>query len=66
MGKSLTWPRPSYDGKYLLFTLMDYGYFSIWHEESDQWLLDLQTGEFSLQSFVCNKESVRTSWVAGL
>ena len=45
MGKSLTWPRPSYDGKYLLFTLMDYGYFSIWHEESEQWLLDLQTGE---------------------
>ncbi len=45
MGKSLTWPRPSYDGRYLLFTLMDYGYFSIWHEESDQWLLDLKTGE---------------------
>ena len=45
IGKSLTWPRPSYDGKYILFTLMDYGYFSIWHEESQQWLLDLQTGE---------------------
>ena len=45
MGKSLTWPRPSYDGKYILFTLMDYGYFSIWHEESDQWLLNLETGE---------------------
>ena len=45
MGKSLTWPRPSYDGKYILFTLMDYGYFSIWHEESEQWLLDLSTGE---------------------
>ena len=43
-GKSLTWPRPSYDGRYILFTLQDYGYFSIWHEESDQWLLDLQTG----------------------
>ncbi len=44
-GKSLTWPRPSYDGKYLLFTLIDYGYFSIWHEEADQWLLDLESGE---------------------
>lgn len=43
--KSLTWPRPSYDGKYILFTLMDYGYFSVWHEESDQWLLDLATLE---------------------
>ena len=45
MGKSLTWPRPSYDGKYMMFTLLDYGYFSIWHNESNQWLLDLQTGE---------------------
>ena len=45
MNKSLTWPRPSYDGKYLMFTLMDYGYFSIWHKESDLWMMDLQTGE---------------------
>ena len=45
MGKSVTWPRPSYDGKYIMFTLSDYGYFSIWHDESDQWLLDLNTGE---------------------
>ena len=45
MGKSLTWPRPSYDGKYIMFTLIDYGYFSIWHNESNQWLLDLQTGK---------------------
>ena len=45
MGKSLTWPRPSYDGKYILFTLTDYGYFSIWHKEANQWLLNLQTGE---------------------
>lgn len=45
MNKSLTWPRPSYDGRYILFTLQDYGYFSVWHSESDQWLLDLQTGQ---------------------
>ena len=48
MGKSLTWPRPSYDGKWLLFTLIDYGYFSVWHRESDQWLMNLQTGESRL------------------
>ena len=44
MGKSVTWPRPSYDGKYIMYTLADYGYFSIWHSEADLWLLDLQTG----------------------
>lgn len=43
--KSVTWPRPSYDGRYLMFTLSDYGYFSIWHKESDQWLYDLAKGE---------------------
>ena len=45
MGKSLTWPKPSYDGRFIMFTLLDYGYFSIWHHESEQWLLNVETGE---------------------
>jgi len=45
LGKSITWPRPSYDGRYLMFTTLDYGYFSIWHPEADLWLLDLKTGK---------------------
>lgn len=45
MGKSANHPRPSYDGRFLLFTMSDYGCFPIWHKEADQWLLDLQTGE---------------------
>lgn len=44
-GKSVTWPRPSYDGRYLMYTQVDYGYFSIWHPEADLWLMDLSTGE---------------------
>ena len=44
-GKSVTWPRPSYDGRYIMYTQLDYGYFSVWHPEADLWLLDLQTGE---------------------
>lgn len=43
MGKSATHPRPSYDGRFLMFTLADYGCFPIWHREADNWLLDLQT-----------------------
>ena len=31
MGKSANHPRPSYDGRFLLFTLSDYGCFPIWH-----------------------------------
>lgn len=42
---SICFPRPSYDGRYLMFTLCDYGTFPIWHHESDLWLLDLETGE---------------------
>jgi len=45
IGKSLTWPKPSYDGRFLMFTLIDYGYFSIWHREADLWLMDLKTGK---------------------
>lgn len=44
-GKSVSWPRPSYDGRYLMYTQADYGYFTIWHSEADLWLLDLETGE---------------------
>ena len=42
--KSVTFPRPSPDGKYIMFTLADYGNFSIWHKEADLYLLDLKTG----------------------
>ncbi len=43
-GKSVCWPRPSYDGRYILYTQTDYGYFSVWHPEADLWLLDLRDG----------------------
>ncbi|MDE6825994.1 MAG: cytochrome C biosynthesis protein [Paramuribaculum sp.] len=39
--KSVSFPRVSPDGRWLLFTLSDYGNFSIWHAESDLWLMDL-------------------------
>ena len=44
MKKSISFPRPSYDGKYIMFTLSDYGNFSIWHKEADLWLMNLQDG----------------------
>ncbi len=45
MGKSATHPRPSYDGRWLMFTMSSYGCFPIWHSEADNWLLDLRTGK---------------------
>jgi len=43
--RSVSFPRPSYDGRFLCYTLSDYGQFSIWHHEADLYLLDLTTGE---------------------
>ena len=43
--KSATLPRISPDGRYLVFTLGNYGCFHIWHHEADLWMLDLATGE---------------------
>ena len=43
--KSATLPRISSDGRYLMFTLGEYGVFHIWHHDSDLWMLDLATGE---------------------
>lgn len=42
IGKSASVPRVSPDGKYLLFTLADYGQFHIWHKSADLWLLSLE------------------------
>ena len=43
--KSVSFPRPSYDGRFLCYTLSDYGQFSIWHHEADLWLLDLSQSD---------------------
>ena len=45
-GKSISFPRVSPDGKYLLFTMSDYGYFSIHFPSSDLYLLDLETRNY--------------------
>lgn len=43
--KSVSFPNISPNGKFLMFALSDYGNFSIWHPESDLYLMDLTTGE---------------------
>jgi Tol biopolymer transport system component len=45
IGKSATFPRVSPDGKYLLFTMADYGNFHIWHKSSDLYLMDIKTNK---------------------
>lgn len=60
--KSLTFPRISPDGKYLLFCLIDYGYFSINHQESDLYLMDLGSREFRKLSISSEYNDSYHSW----
>ena len=46
---SATFPRISPDGRYLLFTMGQYGYFHIWHHDADLWIMDL-SGEWRSES----------------
>ena len=45
LGKSANMPRLSYDGRFLLYTISDYGCFPIWHPEADLWMMNMETGE---------------------
>lgn len=40
--RSVTFPRVSPDGRWLVFTLGPQGVFHIWHHTADLWMLDLQ------------------------
>lgn len=41
--KSVSFPRISPNGKFLVLTLHDYGCFPIWHKEADLYSIDLKT-----------------------
>ncbi len=60
--KSVSFPRISPDGKYLVFTLHNYGTFSIWHKEADLYLMDLQTGETSRMNLNSDESESYHSW----
>lgn len=62
LGKSASFPRISPDGKYLVFTLADYGTFPIWHREADLYLLDIHSGESRRMQLNSNHNESYHSW----
>ena len=42
-GRSITFPKVSPNGRYVLYAEGDYGQFHIWHKSSDLYVKDLQT-----------------------
>lgn len=68
---SVSFPRISYDGKYLIYSLAESGYFHAWHKESDLHILDLGTGESraldeinSPEGESCHSWSLSSRWIA--
>ncbi len=45
-GRSISWPRISPDGRYILFCMSDHGYFSIHYPSSDLYIMDLETRHY--------------------
>jgi hypothetical protein len=62
INKSISFPRISPDGRYLVLTLFDYGCFPIWHKEADLWSIDLQTMKTSKMALNSNMTDSYHSW----
>ena len=61
-GYSISFPRVSPDGKYLLFCKTRYGNFTIWHDDADLVLLDLTTGKTVVPEVNSNKTESYHTW----
>jgi hypothetical protein len=62
INKSVSFPVVSPDNQYLVFTLHNYGTFSIWHKEADLYLLDLQSGKVDPMSLNSSETESYHSW----
>jgi len=60
--KSVSFPSISPDGQFLVFTLHDYGTFSIWHKEADLYMLNLKNMKVEWLSLNSNETESYHSW----
>lgn len=61
--KSVCHPKCSPDGKWLMFTVADYGTFPIWHQECNLALLNLENGTVSyLKDVNSDRSDTYHSW----
>ena len=61
-GKSVTWPRFSPDGKWLLFCMSDYGNFVTFMASSDHYLMDMETGRWRRLAINTDRAESYHSW----
>ena len=55
--RSVCHPRISPDGRFILYTVADYGTFPIWHPEADLQMMNLQTGVIDTLTIVNSQKS---------
>ena len=55
--RSVCHPRISPDGRYILYTVADYGTFPIWHPEADLQMMNLETGSIDSLAIVNSQKS---------
>ena len=61
--KSVSFPKPSPDGRFLLYCVSDYGTFPIWHRETDLQMMNLNSGViFDLQTVNSDYSETYHSW----
>jgi len=60
LGKSIAQPRPSPDGRLLVFCLFDYGHFPIYQPNSDLQVMDLTTGRNTYRRLEINSPQADT------
>ena len=60
LGMSATLPRISPDGRWLLFTLGEWGCFHIWHHDADLWMMELSdSASLNHQAEMINEKTVQ-------
>lgn len=62
LGYSISFPRISPDGRYLLFCKTAYGSFTIWHDDADLVLLDLESGQTRTVNINSNRTESYHTW----
>jgi Tol biopolymer transport system component len=59
INRSISFPRVSPDGKYLLFCMTSFGYFTIFDQQSDLYFYEIATGHY--WPLACNSPSMESS-----
>jgi hypothetical protein len=62
VGKTISFPEVSPDGRFVLFCMADYGYFTIGNQTSDLYMLDLKSGEYKKLSVNSNQAESFHNW----